>query len=109
MADHLKMLLSDIDNDEQKIRKENAVSYKRLYIGVGVYYLIGTLFYAQTIRIATALGATDMSYYGPKQNYQISLFQNDEVTHIEPELEPQAKFLDSNEEQIYAEAEKLDE
>ena len=45
MADHLKMLLSDINKDEEKIRKENAYTYKRLYLGVGVYYLIGTLFY----------------------------------------------------------------
>jgi hypothetical protein len=45
MADHLKMLLSDISNDEAKIRKENAASYKKLYIGVGVYYLIGLIFY----------------------------------------------------------------
>ena len=96
MADHLKMLLNDIDKDEEQIRKENAYTYKRLYMGVGVYYLIGVLFYAQTIRIASALGATDMSYYGPKQNYQISLFQSDPVTHIEPEQqEPQTKFLDS--------------
>ncbi len=45
MVDHLKMLLSDINKDEEKIRKENAYTYKRLYVGVGVYYLIGTLFY----------------------------------------------------------------
>ena len=87
MADHLKMLLSDISNDEAKIRKENAASYKKLYIGVGVYYLIGLIFYIQTIRIASHLGATDMSYYGPKQNYQISLFEVDSVTHIQPNQE----------------------
>ena len=46
MADHLKMLLNDIDKDEEQIRKENANTYKRLYMGVGVYYLIGVLFYA---------------------------------------------------------------
>jgi hypothetical protein len=46
MADHLKMLLNDIDKDEEMIRKENAYTYKRLYMGVGVYYLIGVLFYA---------------------------------------------------------------
>lgn len=63
------MLLSEISNDEATIRKENAASYKKLYIGVGVYYFIGLLFYIQTMRIATQLGATDMSYYGPKQNY----------------------------------------
>lgn len=45
MADHLKMLLNDIDKDEEQIRKENAYTYKRLYMGVGVYYLIGVLFY----------------------------------------------------------------
>lgn len=62
------MLLSDIDDDERKVRKENAASHKKLYIGVGVYYMIGSLIYWYTIRVATGLGATDMSNYGPEQN-----------------------------------------
>jgi len=65
MADHLKMLLEKIKDEEEEIRKANQASYKKLYIGVAIYYLIGTAFYIQSVRIANAEGASDMSAYGP--------------------------------------------
>lgn len=52
MADHLKMLLEKIKDEEAEIRRGNEASYKKLYIGVAVYYLIGTIFYIETVRIA---------------------------------------------------------
>jgi len=64
MADHLKMLLEKIKDEEAEIRRGNEASYKKLYIGVAVYYLIGTIFYIETVRIANREGANDMSTYG---------------------------------------------
>ena len=65
MADHLKMLLEKIKDEEVEIQRANQATYKKLYIGVAIYYLLGTGFYIESVRIANAQGANDMSGYGP--------------------------------------------